>query len=117
MVFKGYVSDPYDTFHEADCLLMCSENEAFGRVTAEAMSACLPVIGKNSGGTPEVIVDEETGILYDTFDDLVAAMIKLTQNPELGKQMGLAGWARAKKHFNIEDYAGNVYQVVQSVMK
>jgi len=114
--FTGYISDPYEVYFKSDCLLMCSEYEAFGRVTAEAMSACLPVIGRNSGGTPEVIADGETGILYNTFDELVAEMIKLVQNPEIGIQMGLAGWQRAKNLFNIEDYAANVYQVIQSVM-
>lgn len=115
--FTGFLLDPYEAYFKSDCVLMCSEHEAFGRVTAEAMSACLPVIGRNSGGTPEVIVDGETGILYNTFDELVDAMTMMVQNPELGKQMGLAGWRRAKEKFNIEDYAANVYQVIQSVMK
>ncbi len=117
VTFTGYMEDPYQAYFGADCLLMCSENEAFGRVTAEAMSACLPVIGRKSGGTPEVIVDGDSGILYDQFDDLVAAMIYLSKNPEVGRQMGLAGWARAKEKFNIETYAENVYRVIQSVMK
>lgn len=115
--FNGYLSDPYDAYFTSDCLLMCSENEAFGRVTAEAMSACLPVIGKNSGGTPEIIKDSETGLLYNTFDELVEAMQKLAQNPKLGQKMGMAGWLRARNLFNIEDYAANVYRVIQDLME
>lgn len=114
--FRGYISDPYEAYFSADCLLMCSENEAFGRVTSEAMSACLPVIGRNSGGTPEVIADGVTGILFNTSEELVSAMIKMVENPELGRQMGLAGWQRARELFNIEDYGSNVYKVIQSVM-
>ncbi len=115
--FNGYMLDPYEAYSKSDCLLMCSEHEAFGRVTAEAMSACLPVIGRNSGGTPEIIVDGETGFLYNTFDELVEAMLKLAQNPVLGQKMGLAGWQRARDLFTIEDYAANVYRVIQSVME
>jgi len=115
--FRGYMPDPYDAYLTSDCLLMCSEHEAFGRVTAEAMSACLPVIGRNSGGTPEVIVDDATGYLFNTFEELVEAMQKLTQNPEQGQKMGLAGWQRARDLFNIEDYAANVYKVILSVME
>lgn len=115
--FKGYMPDPYDAYLTSDCLLMCSEHEAFGRVTAEAMSACLPVIGRNSGGTPEVIENNVTGILYDTFEELVSAMEKMVENPELGRRMGLAGWQRARDLFNIENYAANVYKVIQSVME
>jgi len=64
--FTGFLPDPYDAYFKADCLLNCSEHEGLGRVTAEAMSACLPVIGRNSGGTPEVIMHDRTGFLYDT---------------------------------------------------
>ncbi len=52
--FWGYVPDPERAFLEGDVALMCSRNEAMGRVTAEAMSACRPVIGFDSGGTSEL---------------------------------------------------------------
>jgi len=44
-------------------------------------------------------------------------MIHFSKNPEMGRQMGLAGWERAKEKFNIETYAENIYRVIQSVMK
>ncbi len=115
--FMGYLDDPSEVYSAADCLLMCSKNEAFGRVTAEAMSACLPVIGKNSGGTPEVVVDGKTGILYDTEEELETAMIWMVQHPAEASQMGLAGWKRAKELFNIEDCAAKVFEIIQSVTK
>ncbi|NMC16412.1 MAG: glycosyltransferase family 4 protein, partial [Chloroflexi bacterium] len=96
--------------------LVCSEYEAFSRVALEAMSTALPVIGRNSGGTPEIIVDGETGLLYNTFDELVEAMRRLAQDRSLSRKMGLAGWERARELFSIEKYASSVYQVIQSVM-
>ena len=117
VTFTGLVDDPFPYYFSADCVLICSENEAFSRVGLEAMSTVLPLIGKNSGGNPEIIVDGETGFLYNTFDELVQAMRELAQNPEQGRKMGLAGWQRARTLFNIEDYAANVYRVIQSVME
>ena len=114
--FTGFNKDPFPSYYGADCALICSENEAFSRVGLEAMSTGLPLIGRNSGGNPEIIVDGETGVLYNTFEELVEAMLKLAQNPSLGQKMGLAGWQRARDLFNIEDYAANVYRVIQSVM-
>lgn len=113
--FLDYVLDPYTVYSESDCLLMCSEFEAFGRVTVEAMSSCLPVIGKNSGGTPEIIENGKTGLLYNTFEELVTCMNRMIQNPEWGKQLGINGWNLAKSKFCIENYARNVYQVIESV--
>lgn len=115
VTFTGFVEDPFPLYYQSDCVLICSEHEAFSRVGLEAMSTALPVIGKNSGGTPEIIVDGETGFLYNTFEELVKAMSKLAQHPEQGQKMGLVGWQRARELFNIEDYAANVYYVIQSV--
>lgn len=113
--FTGYVSNPYEVYFKSDCLLMCSEWEAFGRVTAEAMSACLPVIGRNSGGTPELIEHGKTGLLYNTFEVLVECMAKMVENPEYGRQLGLEGWRVAKERFTIEAYAAKVFSAIKSV--
>ena len=114
--FPGFVTDPFPLYYQADFALVCSEYEAFSRVALEAMSTALPVIGRNSGGTPEVIVDGETGLLYNSFDELVEAMRRLAQDRSLSRKMGLAGWERARELFSIEKYAASVYQVIQSVM-
>lgn len=42
-------------------------------------------------------------------------MNNLVQNPEPARHTGLAGWQRARDMFNIEDYAANVYKVIQLV--
>ena len=59
--FWGYVPDPERAFLAADTALMCSRSEAMGRVTAEALSCCRPVIGYAAGGTRELIEDGEPG--------------------------------------------------------
>ena len=115
--FPGFVPDPFPLYYQCDCALVCSENEAFSRVALEAMSTVLPVIGRNSGGTPEIIVHGKTGFLYDSIEELVASMQNLVQEPEEARQMGLAGWQRARELFSIEDNAANVYKVIQSVIE
>lgn len=55
VVLLGYRSDSKELMRKAIALLMCSKHEAFGRVTAEAMLNDCLVIGRNSGGTPELI--------------------------------------------------------------
>ena len=114
--FPGFVPDPFPLYYQCDCALVCSENEAFSRVALEAMSTALPVIGRNSGGTPEIIVHGKTGFLYDSIEELVASMQNLVQEPEEARQMGLAGWQRARELFSIEKCAASVYQIIQSVV-
>jgi glycosyltransferase involved in cell wall biosynthesis len=62
--FWGYIDDPYKAYLASDAVLMCSKNEAMGRVTVEAMSACRPVIGYDQAGTSEIIEHGRTGLLY-----------------------------------------------------
>jgi len=115
--FAGLIADPLPTYFAADCALICSENEAFSRVGLEAMSTGLPLIGKNSGGNPEIIEHVRTGFLYDSFDELVGFMKSLALDQPKAQQIGIAGWQRARELFNLEDYAENVIGVIQKIMQ
>ena len=117
IIFKGYVEDPFSIYYSCNCVLICSEHEALSRVGLEALSCGLPLIAKNSGGNPEIITSGETGLLYNSFDELVRNMEMLSQNPEIGQALGISGWRMAKEKFCIEEYAGNVYQIMESVVK
>jgi len=114
--FPGFVPDPFPLYYQCDCALVCSENEAFSRVALEAMSTALPVIGRNSGGTPEIILPGQTGYLYDSPAELAARMRELAQDRHLSQNLGLAGWQRARELFSIEKCAASVYQIIQSVV-
>ncbi len=116
VAFLPFTEDPLTLYYSSNCALVCSEYEALSRVALEAMSCGLPVIGRNTGGTPEIILHAQTGYLYNDFDGLVESMATLAQNPELCQQMGLAGWARARELFNTEDCAAKVFEIIQSVV-
>jgi len=115
--FTGFVEDPFPLYYATDCALICSEYEALSRVGLEAMSTAMPLIGRNSGGTPEIIADGQTGLLYNSPGELLEGMCRMVQAPDWARQLGLAGAQRAKELFNIEDYAAGVYQVIQKVMQ
>lgn len=112
--FWGYIEDPYDAFLKADAALMCSKHEALGRVTIEAMSACLPVIGYNQGGTSEIIIHEKTGLLYDGDEhNLAKCMERFIENKEWARKMGLYGWEIAREKYTIENYAQKIYKIIK----
>lgn len=115
--FVGYLADPYEVYLKSDCLLMCSVREPAGRVTVEAMSAGLPVIGRNSGGTPELVEHGRTGFLYDTQDELVARMRQLVEDPEQGRRLGAEGWRVAKERFSNEVCASSIYGILASTLR
>jgi len=69
--------------------LMCSQSEAFGRVTVEAMRAGLPVCGTNSGGTPEIIEPGVGGLLSPPGDPnaLAGNLMTLEADEDLRRRL------------------------------
>ena len=85
-----------------DVLVVPSRHEGMGRVCAEAMAAGVPVLGARTGGIPEVVVDGETGLLFepDDSDDLLEKLVALCQDTGLRRKLGAAGRVRARTHFD-----------------
>jgi colanic acid/amylovoran biosynthesis glycosyltransferase len=70
----------------------------------EASAAGLPVIATKHAGIPDVIVDGETGFLFEEGDvkAMTTAMIHILDNPELAKRMGQAGRKRIIEKFTLD---------------
>nr|WP_262922312.1 glycosyltransferase family 4 protein [Salinibacter ruber] len=116
--FLGFVDEPFDVYRQADAVLMCSPNEAMGRVTAESMVAVRPVIGYDSGGTAELIEDGENGLLYDgTTSDLERCMRQCSENPSWARELGRNGWERARENYTSEVYSEKVFNIMRSVVQ
>lgn len=114
----GHQTDLEPVYRESDCGLMCSRAEAFGRVTAEFMSWGRPVIGKNSGATPELIQHGLNGLLYDhgAFG-LADAMEHVIKNPLATKAMGDNARNVAKERFTYDQCAKRVSGIFRDVLQ
>ncbi len=74
VLFLGNSNDVNRILCYSDLFLLPSETESFGLAALEAMAAKTPVISTNSGGLPEVNLNNVTGFLSDVGD--VNAMAK-----------------------------------------
>lgn len=101
ITFTGYVSDMAGLRKTTDVELVCSAMEAFGRVTAEAMLSSNPVIGADSGATPELITDGENGFLFESgnAEALADKMRYFLERPDELVRMGTNACRYAKEHF------------------
>jgi glycosyltransferase involved in cell wall biosynthesis len=75
-------------------------NEGFPLVFLEALAAGTPVIGTNVGGVPEVIRNEQNGLIVDEGDiaGLESAMRHLLEHPDLRQRMGEQGREDVKRY-------------------
>lgn len=117
--FLGFINNPFTLFKLSQFALMCSENEAFGRVTAEAMLLGRAVIGTNSGGTPELIKDGKTGFLYSPgdIDQLTKLMIKLFTDQSLAKELGSNARSFINTIISEEKYGGAILDTMKKISK
>lgn len=113
--FASFVHRQSDIYRHGDCFLMCSKMEAMGRVTVEAMSYGLPVIGLRSGATPELITHGFNGLLYDSVEELRDFMLRLSQDRMYSKSLGQNARKTVKEKYVIEKYAENCLQVYASI--
>ncbi|MCB0767547.1 MAG: glycosyltransferase family 4 protein [Flavobacteriales bacterium] len=102
VTLHGFVKDIHEVMDQAHALLQCSQHEALGRITLEAMSDGLPVIGHASGATPELVADGSNGLLYRTQGELVEAMHRLVEDRDAAMRMGRAGRERVLDGFTMD---------------
>lgn len=115
--FSGYINEPVQALFESDLMLMCSQDEAFGRVTAEALLMKKPVIGARSGGTPELVHDGSNGLLYEpeNHEELAEKIKYFFDHREKLEEFGLNGYDFAVDKFNEEQYSGKVFEIVKEL--
>ena len=73
--------------------LMGLEVEGLGIVYLEASSCGLPVLAGNSGGAPDAVIQNKTGLVVNgtNNEQIASAAIELLTNVEFSQRMGLAG--------------------------
>ncbi len=88
---KGKLSrdEVFCELKNSDIFILNTRYEGFSHILLEAMDAGLPIITTNICGNPEVIKDQETGILIDlgNKEALKYAILKLKENSELRNKL------------------------------
>jgi FkbM family methyltransferase len=115
--FVGFVKSPFSLYRQADAVVICSRNEAFGRVTLEAMQLGKPIIAAGSGGTLDLIEDEVNGLLYPPGNtaQLADRIKRLMDEPETRNRLGAKAAETARQKFTREASLTDFVRVLRSV--
>lgn len=84
--------------------------EGFGIVLLEAAVAGVPVVGGRSGGIPDVVQHEETGLLADPNDwrDVARCLRRMLEDGPLAARCVLAAQTQVRERFNWPAIAGQI---------
>ncbi len=120
IIYTGFRKDIPNILNILDILLHASiEPEPFSRVILEGMAFGKPIIATNSGGTPEQIVNGETGILVpmENSEKIADAIIYYLRDIERAKKIGEKGRQRLIEMFSIRRMVEEIENIYKIILK
>lgn len=118
VIFLGYTNQIPVLMQKAKALIVASYNEGFGRMSAEANMLGLPVLGRDTAGTKEVIDLTCGGIKFVDKDGLCQAMIKISNMDD--KEISLFMSEPQKKAANLfssEQHLKNILTLYNKILQ
>ena len=105
--FLGYRRDALQAMAASDVVVCTSSYEAFPRTMLEALALERPVVATAVGGIPEIVIDQETGILTPAGDpaSLAAGVLRLLNDRQYARRLAAAGRKLVTERFTVEAQA------------
>jgi len=102
VIFIGWREDIPEMMSAMDIFCLPTLREGFGVVFAEAMAMSVPVVTHRIEPIPEVVQENETGLLIPPGreDLFVEAILSLIHDEKLRNRMGEKGKARVETYFD-----------------
>ena len=121
VTFAGHLTRPelVALYQQSSILALTSSREALPKVLVEAGLCGLPTVVSNVGGTSEIVVDGETGILVPPGDvkALGQALARLLQNPNLARSMGQAAEHRLRPIWKYDTMIGRILAMLEHTVQ
>jgi sugar transferase (PEP-CTERM/EpsH1 system associated) len=101
----GARADIADIMRSFTIFVLPSLSEATPVTILEAMATALPVVASRVGGVPQLVLDQQTGLLVNPSDPkaLADALSAYIRDPHLRAQHGAAGRAHVLAHYSIDE--------------
>jgi glycosyltransferase involved in cell wall biosynthesis len=118
VIFTGFRRDMPEIYALSDVMVNASSIEGLPVTILEAMASKVPVIATRVGGIPDVITDNETGLLVhsDDVDGLRARMDSLIDDAGERRRLAAAAFEFVTMNHSCERMCGAYRQVYSEVM-
>jgi len=115
----GLREDIPDILARLNVFVLCSLREAFGQAIAQALAMEKPVVATNVGGIPEIVKNNQTGLLVPPADSkaLARAILELLENGEKAKKLGRNGRKLIEEKFSQETMIERIEDLYRELLK
>ncbi len=116
----GWVDQPGATawLAHASMLVFPSRGpESLSRVLIEASALGVPIAAMNTGGTADIVLREQTGLLSHSFEELADDIRRLHDDADLRSRLGAAARTHAETHFDASVVLPRVEQLYQDLVR
>jgi glycosyltransferase involved in cell wall biosynthesis len=102
-----------------DLFVSSSISEAFSNTILEAMACGCAVVGSSVGGTPELIGNNERGLLFESRNagDLAAKLATLINNEPLRREFGTRAAEFARRMLSVEIAARRMADIYERALR
>lgn len=116
--FTGFTPRVPEVTACMDVSCICSDDEAFGLTTIEAMAMARPVVASASGALPEIVEDGVTGRLYAARDAaaLAAVLADLLADADQRDRLAAAARASVLERFSMERHIAQLRELYDEVL-
>ena len=110
-----YPKEVKEFFSEIDIFLLLSGMEGLGQTIIEALLMKKPIIATNVGGIPELIRNNESGLLVKNGDDkkITENITKLLNEPIFAKEIAETGFNIIKQKYSWKTIAENFFVILK----
>ncbi|HDO25188.1 MAG TPA: glycosyltransferase family 1 protein, partial [Nitrospirae bacterium] len=117
VMLAGFKADAISYINAMDIFVLPSEREGFPRVILEAMLMGKPVVASGIAGPVELIIPEQTGLLFPAGDrgKLAESISTFISSPRFMTEAGELGRMRVIENFSIEKYVSEVSAIISEV--
>jgi len=108
--FLGFREDVPRILASLDLFVLCSHLEGMGSSLLDAMASRLPIVATRTGGIPEVVAHNETGLLVPPHDppSLAGAILELYRDRKRAARLAEKGLDVVRSKFSAEAMAEKV---------
>ena len=110
--FLGWINEMPEYLESLDVFVLPSLNEGIPGVVREALAMEIPVVATDVGGTPEAVLDGETGLLVPPKDSAAIAncVIQLLLDSHERRRMGKKGRQHIISEFSMQGYTEQYHE-------